>query len=287
MLAYVKDNFFNIIAAFALTCSLGANALAQPSLSPQLAKLFTAGVDALKSGDLETAEKTFQEVLRRGGKASFVHHNLGIVYQQRGDHAKAAVQFREAVRLQPNFGQARLLLGVSLLASGKIAEAAGELEHSVRLLPGEPQSRLQLANAYERANNWLGAVAQYQALRELAPQEAEYAYRLGRAYARLSEWSLDQIIKIDPEAARLRQSLGQQLLMQGKYELAASEYRRAAERDPKLPEIHLALALIYLEQKRFDEALKEIEQELKITPQSRKALELKQKIDTAKSASSQ
>ena len=37
---------------------------------------------------------------------------------------------------------------------------------------------------------------------------------------------------------------------------ALETYQKAAQLDPTLPEIHLALALIYLEQKNYDEGAK-------------------------------
>jgi Tfp pilus assembly protein PilF len=276
-----------MLAILILCCGLCASALAQQSLPAPLEKLFATGVEALKKGDTDAAEKTFLTVLRRGGKVSFVHHNLGIVYQQRGEHAKAVAQFREAIRLQPNYGPSRLLAGGSLLALGRHAEAARELERAVKLMPTEAQVRLQLAKALERSNDRLGVVEQYQALAEMAPREAEYAYQLGRAYNRLAEWSYLEIVRLDPNSARLHQSLGQQYLAQGKTELAALSYQKAVETDPQLPEIHLALALIYLDLKRPDEASKEIELELKLVPESKKALAVKQQIAAAKAASQQ
>lgn len=250
--------------------------------SPQLEKLFASGAQALKDGQLDEAEKTFLQLLRQGSKLPFVYHNLGIVYQQRGAHDKAILQFREALRLQPEFGEARLLIGYSLLALRKDSEAVRELERAVKLLPNQPQARLQLANAYERMNDWLGVVEQYRALRAMQPQEAEYAYQLGRAYTKLTGWSYQRIAAINPNSARLHQSQGQEYLLQEKYELALAAFQKAAAADPQLPEVHLALALIYLEQQNLAAAQKEIEAELKLVPESQKALAVQQKIAATK-----
>jgi Tfp pilus assembly protein PilF len=275
-----------LVVTVFLLLSSSSNLFAQQSLSAPLEKLITRGTEALKSGDLETAEQAFREALRQGGRRALVYHNLGIIAEQRGDHQQAVARFREAIRLQPDYGPSRLLLGSSLLALGKNIEAARELERAVRLLPKEPQAHRQLARAYEVSGNWLAAVQQYRKLVELAPQEAEYAYQLGRAYTKLSEWCYHQIIRLDSNSARLHQSLGQDYLVQGKYELAIGAYQQAARSDPKLPEIHLALALVYLELKRFADALAEIELELKLVPESKAALETKKKIEAAKAASS-
>ena len=63
---------------------------------------------------------------------------------------------------------------------------------------------------------------------------------------------------------------------------AFEAFQKAAEADPKLAEIHLAIALICLELKKFDEALAAVELELKLVPESKAALEAKAKIEAAK-----
>jgi tetratricopeptide (TPR) repeat protein len=84
----------------------------------------------------------------------------------------------------------------------------------------------------------------------------------------------------------LQQALGQEYAVQEKYDLALAAFQKAAQSDPKLPEIHLAIALICLELKRFDEALAAIELELNLLPESKPALDAKAKIEAAKTSAS-
>ncbi|HUU13013.1 MAG TPA: tetratricopeptide repeat protein [Terriglobia bacterium] len=254
---------------------------AQQDLPARLQKVFMAGVQAQKAGELDAAEKAFLRVLREGGDVAFVYNNLGIVYQQRGVHAKAIEQFRKAIRLNPTYAAPRILLGASLLATGQVPEATRSLEKAVILQPGEPLARLQLAKAYERGNNFAGVVEQYRALREIAPQEPEYAYQLGNAYLRLAAWCYQEIARINPLSARGYQATAETYRMRGRNDIAIQAFQRAAAADPKLPEIHLALAEIYLEQGKPDVARREIEQELEIAPESAMALALKKKIEAA------
>jgi len=90
------------------------------------------------------------------------------------------------------------------------------------------------------------------------------------------------LARINPDSARLHQALGQEYALQGKYDSAIAAYRQAARSDPKLPEIHLALALLLLELKQFDQALAEINLELALFPESKAAMETMTKIETAK-----
>jgi len=250
---------------------------AQPAVP--LDTLFAQGVQALKAGRLDEAESAFRRVLQQGGHRAYVHNNLAIVYQQQGKHAEAMAECREAIRLEPGYAPPRVVLGGSLLALGHVAEATAELERAVKLLPNEPLAREQLARAYTRGGNPAAAIEQYRALRERAPQHPEYAYQLGRAYLRLSEWAMQRLRDIDPGSARIYQALGHNYRVQGRADLAVRAFERAAKADPRLPEIHLALAQIHLEQKNWGEARKQIEQELALVPESAGFLALKQRIE--------
>jgi len=261
---------------------MGPLVLAQQNLPPALEAKIADGVQALKAGNLDNADKLFSEALRQGAKHPLIYHNLGIVAQLRGNHAEAIARFRQALALQPDYGPARLLLGSSLLALKKNPEAVRELKRAVSLMPEEPQSRLQLAKAYEATEDWMAAVQQLQKLVELAPQDAEYSYQLGTAWGKLSAWSYKQISTINAHSARLPQALGLEYATQEKYNLALAAYQRAARTDPKLPELHLAMALILLEQKKFDDALGEIDLELNLVPESGIAAATKAKIEAAK-----
>ncbi|MBK5299515.1 MAG: tetratricopeptide repeat protein [Vicinamibacteria bacterium] len=270
------------LVSLSLVLLLAAPGLWAQSLAPALATRFSEGVQALKAGQLDLAEAAFRDVLARGGDRAFVHHNLGIVHQQRNHHVEALAEFRAAARLDPALGPARLLAGSSLLALGRAEEAVAELERAVRLLPGEKAAHLQLADACERVDNVPCLARESRVLAAYAPSDPEYTYRLGKAYLRLSEWSYTRILAIDPRSSRLSEALGREYLQQGQPELALREYQQAAERDPALPGIHLALARIHADALRWDDATREVERELAVAPGSAAALELKARVDAAR-----
>jgi tetratricopeptide (TPR) repeat protein len=250
-------------------------------LPSALAPAFEDGVRAEKAGRLDEAEKDFLQVLGRGGRAAFVYNNLGIVYQERGEHERAVAQFREAIRLKPDYFAPRLLLGASLLALGRTRESVHELERAVKTQPREPSARQELAKAYERAGRLRGVVEQYIALRQIAPDDPEYAYQLGRAYLKMAAWCYEQVARIGPESARAHQIAGENYQMQGRLDLALQAYQRAAQADSKLPGIHLEMGGIYFDQGKVAEAREQVEQELALVPESVSALDLKRKIEQA------
>jgi Flp pilus assembly protein TadD len=265
-----------------LILMLACAAIAEDDLPPALVELFNKAVEAQKAGRLDTAEKAFLEVLSQGGRKAFVHNNLGIIYQQRGDHERAVAQFREAVRLDANYAPPRVLMGTSLLALGRTREATAALERAIKIAPREPAARLELARAYERSANFMGAVEQFRELRALAPRDPEYAYQLGRAYMRLSASCLEQLTQAAPGSARVNQAIAENLMTQGRTEEAVRAYHRVAESVPDMPEIHLALAQVYIQQGKAEQARLEIDRELAIVPDSAAALELKRRLETGR-----
>jgi tetratricopeptide (TPR) repeat protein len=264
--------------AFVLAVLLPTTRIASPE-APAAEATFQKGVAALKEGRLPEAEAAFRAVLQQGGNAAYVHNNLAIALQQQGRHLEAVEQCREAIRLDAAYAPPRVVLGGSLLALGRVAEATTALEVAVKLLPKGRLAREQLARAYDRAGRPSSAIEQYRAVREMAPGDPEAAYQLGRAYLRLSEWAMQRLRAIDPGSARLYQALGHNYRVQGRADLAQRAFERAALADPKLPEIHLVLAQIHLEQKNWASARDEIERELAIVPESAGALELKRRLE--------
>jgi tetratricopeptide (TPR) repeat protein len=256
--------------------------MAAQSLPPALTELFNRGVREKKVGQLDAAEKAFLAVLEQGGKQAFVYNNLGIVYYERRDYQRALAQFREAVRLDAKYAAPRVLMGSSLLGLGLVKEAVVELEAAVNINPREPAARLELARAHERAGNLSGAVEQFRQLRDLAPRNPEYAYQLGRAHMKLSAWCIREIARIAPDSARVYQTLAENRAAQGRTSEAEQAYLKASAADPQLAGIHLALAQIYLQDGKPDEAQREIERELAIVPENAMALALKRRLESAR-----
>ena len=250
----------------------------QATLSPSLQELFAEGTSALKAKKLDEAEERFKQIIHQGGKSGVAHHNLGLVYFERRDYSKAIAQFREAIRMDPKLAGAQILLGMSLLSTANVKEATLALERGVKLDPSNTTARMQLAQAYLATDHLPAAVSQYRALRKLTPRDPEIAYRLGKTYLKLAEWSLKKIVEIDPNSARVSEALGDSFRMQGRWDQAIRAFEQAAERDPRLPEIHLKLAQAYLVQGNREAAEREVGKELMIMPESAAALALRHKL---------
>ena len=161
-------------------------ALAQ-EIPPALAARFSEGVAALKGANLDDAEAAFRDVLQKGGDRGFVHHNLGIVLQQRGRHRTRSLSSGLRLGSIRRLGR-RACSPVSACwrwIGGRGCRCV--LERAVKLMPNEPAAHLQLGEAYERTGDASRASSTNTAAWSACRLETtEYVYRLGKLYLRLA-----------------------------------------------------------------------------------------------------
>lgn len=195
---------------------------------------------------------------------------------------QAAALVGQAPQVNP---RAQLEAGMAAAQAGKIDTAVKQFE---AILRGNPplevagQAHLELARIYQLRGDWWQAATQWEALRKLAPNEPEYAYQLGLAYRYLSKWAFERMNALAPQSARVQQMLGEQLAVAGRQERAIAAFQRAVAVDPKLEGSHLALAMIYMQSGKRDDALAEVDRELEIAPESVAAKQLRQAVAGSK-----
>jgi predicted Zn-dependent protease len=252
------------------------------TLSPAATARFTEGVSALKANRLDDAERAFREVLRTGSDLSFVHHNLGLVLQERRRFADALTEFQTAIRLDPSYGPSHLMAGTALLALKRPREALVPLHKAGRVMPSDLAVSARLAEAYEQVGDMPRLTDELRRLHSLTPQDPEYAYRLGQGYLALAEWSIERLRAVDSTSPRLQQMRAQTYIRQGRTQDAVRALESAAAADPRLPEVHLVLADLYLRERQLDRAAAAVAAELATQPQSSAALALRARIDEAR-----
>lgn len=216
---------------------------ADDSLPATLEPVFQRAVAAIRAGQLDSAKTILLDVIRRGGDASFVHHNLAIVYQNQNNPQQAAAEFREALRRNPNYAPSHFLLGVSLSAAGQLPDAIPAFQDAARLAPNDPS----------------------------------YAFHLGRAYQKLAAAAVLRIVETNPNSARFWQLRGEAEAAQGRRPRAMEAFRKAIAADPAQDGSHLALAVLLLQEGKDAEALAELDLELAIAPDSAVATDLKRR----------
>ena len=95
-----------------LSSVLGCGLLAQGNPSPEIQSKIASGIELLKSGDLDNAERAFNSLLTQGAKSAPVFHNLGVIAQYDKDTKVAVEHYKRALALDPAFEPALYNYGV-------------------------------------------------------------------------------------------------------------------------------------------------------------------------------
>lgn len=95
--------------------------------------------------------------------------NLGDLYMEQREYAKAAEAYRESKRFV-NIEWTIIKLGTALFEAGKIKEAIGEFQEGVGLAPQNANMRYSLAIAYLKDGNKKSALTEFRKAVELAPK---------------------------------------------------------------------------------------------------------------------
>jgi protein O-GlcNAc transferase len=237
----------------------------QAPAQPDLAALMHDAEQALDRKDYAAAVDRLKLAVQAAPDTVAAWFDLGYAYTGLRQNEEARAAYEKALQLDPQLFEASLNLGILLLDMKDAPAALPHLEKAAALKPADPRAHLCLGRALAAS---------------------------GQAAKAQSEFH--QALQLDPKLAAAADGLGQAALDQKQYTEAASAFRRALALDPGLAEAELGLAYaseglgqqpeaekyfaqylglrpggagvrfhlasLYLQEKRPDEALGELQQ---------------------------
>lgn len=225
---------------------VAAGCAGRAATHPRAAEEILRGYEYVSDGDLERAQIAFAHALAFDPDLPEALNGLGIVARTREDLDGAARRFERAVRIDPDFAEGHANLGEALLAQGRLDAAVHELERALGVDPDLADARQNLARALLRA----GAAD--------PARRADLWARSRREYLHLLE--------SDPARAAAHHDLAYMDFVEGRFERAASSYRRAAELAPKSHEALHGLCISLVRLGRCDEGARACEACLAVSP---------------------
>ena len=214
---------------------------------------------AIRVGDYETATSFFREVLARDPKNPQSLYNLGLIRYRAGDYAEARDLLGRVLEQMPNHPETHYVLGLTFMRQGEDARAVEELQKTLSLVPENSQAHFNLAKVYLKMGKREDADREQKIFtklwdRQAADRNAEGTARdlfLAGDYAgALKEY--DRLLEITPDNGRYQLGRAQCFLKTGKSDEALAALEKAVVLDPKLPDAHYHLAVLY--QQRGEEA---------------------------------
>lgn len=285
-------------AGVALAASVSASAQDPGSLTNE-------GSRALAAGDFKTALASFRQAARIDPSNPKIDFNIGLTLVRMGKLSDATAPLSRAARDPSLAGEAHFLLGASYFEARQYQKAISQLralkgpahaeqslymlEESNRLLgntaeareafrrlnrqfPNSAWTHFLLATAYENQQQWEEAIKEYQKALEADSAIPNANFAIGYLYWRehnftaAREW-------LQKEATHGCHALSNFYLgeiTRADRDLASAErfYRSALKCDGSLADAHVRLGTLLSEQKRYEEAIAQMKDAVRVAPAS-------------------
>jgi TolB-like protein/DNA-binding winged helix-turn-helix (wHTH) protein/cytochrome c-type biogenesis protein CcmH/NrfG len=227
---------------------------------------------------LERALALAQRALALDGSLPVVHWLLGRVYAGKQQYDQAIVESERAIALDPNLADNYGMQAELLNAAGRPAEALRAAEQALHLNPHYPGYLLQLGSAYRWTGRYADAIAVFKQLLVRNPNFLAAYSVLASSY--LGQWAsqleqdpqtLERALAAAQRAVALNDSypwghgfLGVVYVAQKQYEPAIAEMERAVALDPNDAGVNAVLAEILSRAGKAKEAVRMVEQALRL-----------------------
>ena len=161
----------------------------------------------------------FEDILKYEPDGARINNNLGNLYYDKGDIAKAEDYYWKSVSIEDNFPQPHFNLGSILQSRNDIRGAIVEFEKAIEIDPNFPYAYQNLAVIYAGQGDLVKATNYLEKLKEIRPQNPQIYYNLALIYlARKDNESAYQNLQaglqygqFDPETDKLIKELLQKL----------------------------------------------------------------------------
>jgi tetratricopeptide (TPR) repeat protein len=174
------------------------------------------GKSHLNRGEYDEAIRELESAAQADPKLPLVHYYLGMTYTRKQDYDQARIEFQKDLSIEPDAAFTYEQLGKVEFTLQNDAEAAKDFTRAVKLDPQLLESRMGLAKIAERKKDYPAALAQLNELIRLDKDAASARYlrgqvllRMGREKEARQELALATKMMNDQREARHRQLEGE------------------------------------------------------------------------------
>jgi tetratricopeptide (TPR) repeat protein len=263
---YSRFPYLLLLWLLALAVSPALASQGNDEVTPEVQELYAQARAARQRGDNPTAIAKYQAMIKLAPHLAAAYNNLGMLYFDSHDYARAAEVLQHGMGLNPNMPSAAAMLGMSYFQLGKNEKAQPLLEAALRANPKDDQVEMvlvqilinerKLPEASSRLNDYLAR----------NPKSQEAWYLLGKTYLQMSEDALKKINEIDPDSVVAHEIAGEIDESMHNYDLALVEYKKAIDKAPQTPGTHMHMGDAFWHMGKWESAQTEFRAELTNDP---------------------
>jgi len=222
---------------------------------------FLKAQQLLVADDTAGAIQEYETAVKNDPESPFLEMELAALYQRQGDVKQALAHAEKSLRLDPKQQEAYFLLASLHVGLNQLDEATREYERILTLDPKNREARLFLATLYAQQRRYPKAIRTVQELLRLDPTLVVGYYYLGRIYLetnRLPDAKKEflRVLSMDPKFVPAMFDLGVTLEREHQYSKALSMYRRILRAYPRNSKVWTSIGRLYLIMNRYSDAQK-------------------------------
>ena len=203
---------------------------------------------------------------------------------QHGDENQALALTNALLNEHPDFGPALKLKGMLLEDMGRSAEAAVPYEEALKISPNDPELLLKIGIYRLVTGDKDQAISEFLHLLKIKPQDGDALYYLAQAYYLkgnndLALKTIREDVKIRPDNASVLQKYGELLCSSGDNEGALRWLLKAQHADSTLDRLDLDLGVASYKGMHLEDAMRYSTKAAEIQPNDLNALALLAAVD--------
>lgn len=220
---------------------------------------FNQAIAALRTGQLDEAEKLFKKVLRRQ-PANFAALNLlSVVLTQRERFAEAEPYLRSAIKLNPRSDATLYNYGLVLKALRRPKEALDRFNEALAINASVADTWNNRGTILNDLRRFDDAIADFDKAIALQANYAEAYYNKGRSLVELERYddataAFDKALALKPALAEGWLGRGNVFKERRRYDEATRAYDQALALKPNLADAWLGRGNVLHEMRRYDDA---------------------------------
>ncbi|HEY7212399.1 MAG TPA: tetratricopeptide repeat protein [Bryobacteraceae bacterium] len=207
-----------ILASLVLSMLRGAD---------DLAGLYVDAKRAQAAGDLATATRKYEEIVKLRPKMAEAHANLGNLYYQRGEIARAKTAYQTAVAQDAALTGPHFFLGVIAFGEHDYVIALMQLKRAAAADSANPLIRAYLGYTYFAQDNYVDAAKNLENAASLSPADIDILYHLSKSYAHLADRAFAQLQSQFPRSGYTILVRAHLAEAKGRWQDAAEDYGQA------------------------------------------------------------
>ena len=225
--------------------------------APSLAEMLGSAIEALRSEDLESAERRLTNILQQWPAEPNAQHFLGVLRHTQGRVDEGVALIRQSLTTMPDNAGAWNNLGNVLLTAGRVDEAATAYEQGIAAAgeqhPAAVKALINLATVYRQQSRMADAETSCRRALALQPEFGDAWYGLSlalMAQGRVHDGLLanSKAVALWPRHLQARDQVIRALLLLGERDKAAELYREWLAEEPDNPVVQHQLAACLGEQ---------------------------------------